>query len=112
MPIPNFRDVPVAVTGGAGWLEGATRHPYAAVVAAGVFGLIPNCAASIAIAEGALRGFLPFGATMAGLSAGAGYGPILLMKEASTRTAGGLLLTCLLISILAGVVLTAAGVRL
>lgn len=100
--------VTLALTGGAGWLEGATRHPYMAVVAAAVFGLIPNCAASIAIAEAALRGLLPFGATMAGLSAGAGYGPILLLKEAAPRTSVGLLITCLAISILAGIVLTAA----
>jgi len=102
--------VGLTLTGGDRWLEAAARHPYLAVVAAALFGLVPNCAASIAIAEGAVRGLLPFGATMAGLSAGAGYGPILLLKEASPRTAGGLLVTCLAISILAGVVLTAAAV--
>lgn len=99
--------VALTLTGGERWLEAASRYPYLAVAAAAVFGLIPNCAASIAIAEGAVRGLLPFGATMAGLSAGAGYGPILLLKEASPRTAGGLLLTCLVISILAGFGFTA-----
>jgi hypothetical protein len=39
---------------------------------------------------------------MAGLSAGAGYGPILLLKEGSTRTAVGLLFTCLALSVAAG----------
>ena len=96
-------------TDGTAVVDAARRHRYLGVVATALFGLIPNCAASIAIAEGAVRGLLPFGATMAGLSAGAGYGPILLLKEGSTRTAAGLLLTCLGISIVAGVGITLAG---
>lgn len=101
--------IALALAGGDRVLASGARHPYLAVVVAGLFGLIPNCAASIALAEGAVRGFLPFGATMAGLSAGAGYGPILLLKEASPRTAVGLLLTCLVFSIAAGLALTATG---
>jgi hypothetical protein len=98
--------IALELSGGTDWLHAGTDHPYVAVVAAGFFGLIPNCAASIALAEAAVRGLLPFGATMAGLSAGAGYGPILLLRDASPRTAVGLLLTCLVISIAAGVALT------
>jgi hypothetical protein len=87
---------------GTAILEAATRHRFLGVIATALFGLVPNCAVSIAIAEGALRGLLPFSATMAGLSAGAGYGPILLLKEGSTRTAVSLLLTCLALSVTAG----------
>lgn len=96
-------------SGAASILDVAGRQRYAGVIGAAVFGLIPNCAASIAIAEGAVRGLLPFSATMAGLAAGAGYGPILLLKEGSTRTAIELMLTCLAISVVAGLGLTLLG---
>lgn len=101
--------IAIAWTDATSWLSAAREHRYAGVVLTGMFGLIPNCAASIAIAEGAIRGLLPFGATMAGLSAGAGYGPVLLMRDGAPRIAVDLLLTCLGISIAAGLALTAAG---
>lgn len=89
--------------------ESIARHPWIAVVAVAVFGLIPNCAASIAIAEGAVRGLLPFGAVIAGLSAGAGFGPIVLLKDGSVRTAAQLLAICLAIAVVAGLGFTLAG---
>jgi hypothetical protein len=47
--------------------------------------LIPNCAASIAIAESFLHAGLSAGAVIAGLSVNAGYGPIILIKEAPLK---------------------------
>ena len=56
-------------------------YPNIQIFAAAIFGLIPNCAASIAIAEAFLLGGLSIGATVAGLSTGAGFGPIVLFKD-------------------------------
>lgn len=55
------------------------------VLIASIFGLIPNCAASIAIAESFLHAGLSAGAVIAGLSVNAGYGPIILIKEAPVK---------------------------
>lgn len=50
-------------------------------VIAAFVGLIPNCAASVAITQAYLRGVLSFGSAIAGLSAGAGLGILVLLKE-------------------------------
>jgi hypothetical protein len=81
---------------------GAARYPALTLAGTAVFGMIPNCSASIAIAEAYLRGVLSFGAAIAGLSAGAGYGPILLLRRGLLGVALRLLATCLAFSILAG----------
>lgn len=92
-------------------LVGALRgHPFGEVFAVGVFGLIPNCAASIAIAEGLIHQVLSFGAVLAGLSAGAGYGPIVLLREREFRSAGAVLLICFALSVAAGLVVNASGI--
>jgi hypothetical protein len=74
-------------------------HPNIQVIAAALFGLIPNCAASIAIAEAFLHTELSVGATVAGLSTGAGFGPIVLFKDGKFKTALMVLLISLAISI-------------
>ena len=81
---------------------GTARHPVVTLVGAALFGLVPNCAASIAIAEGYLRGVLPFPAAVAGLCAGAGYGPILLLRRSLLIPAARILGVCLACSIAAG----------
>jgi hypothetical protein len=74
-------------------------HPNIQVVAAAIFGLIPNCAASIAIAEAYLHSGLSVGATIAGLSTGAGFGPIVLFKDGKHSIAIQALLICLFVSV-------------
>ena len=94
---------------GSGWIAQSNTHPVIGVVATAFFGLVPNCAASIAIAESAIRGLIPFSAMMAGLAAGAGFGPIVLLKEGSNRALVELLGLCVALSISAGWLLVAAG---
>ena len=68
-------------------------------------GLIPNCAASVAITQVYLNGAISFGSAIAGLSAGAGLGVLLLFKEnrdmKDTLKIIGMLL---LVSISAGII--------
>ncbi|OGR07231.1 MAG: hypothetical protein A2511_12510 [Deltaproteobacteria bacterium RIFOXYD12_FULL_50_9] len=52
---------------------------------AALVGLIPNCAASVAIAEAFLKGGLGYGSTIAGLSCSAGLGLLVLFKENHDR---------------------------
>jgi hypothetical protein len=75
-------------------------YPNIQIFAAALFGLIPNCAASIAIAEAFLHTGLSLGATVAGLSTGAGFGPIVLFKDGNLRFA----IQALLISLTAAIV--------
>lgn len=77
-------------------------HPNIQIFAAALFGLIPNCAASIAIAEAFLHTGLSIGATIAGLSTGAGFGPIVLFKDGNIKTAFRALIIALLVSIIWG----------
>lgn len=56
-------------------------HDVLAVVGAGVVGLIPNCAASVAIAQLYVDGMLSAGAMMAGLLSAAGVGLLVLMRS-------------------------------
>lgn len=74
-------------------------HPNIQIIVAALFGLIPNCAASIAIAEAFLHTGLSLGATVAGLSTGAGFGPIVLFKDGRL----GFAIQALLISLTASV---------
>lgn len=78
------------------------EHPVLAIVATSLFGLIPHCAASIAIAEGLVHQVIPFSAALAGLAAGAGYGPIVLVKDGDIRTAVSLLGICLALAVSLG----------
>jgi hypothetical protein len=50
-------------------------------LAASVLGLVPSCATSVALAEGFRSGFVSFPALLSGLTANAGLGVLVLVKE-------------------------------
>ena len=86
-------------------IKSIQSHPNTQVIIAALFGLIPNCAASIAIAEAFLHAGLSIGATMAGLSTGAGFGPIVLFKDGKLKYAVQALIISLAAAILWGYII-------
>ena len=73
---------------------------------AALVGLIPNCAASVAITEVYLKGGITFGSAIAGLSASGGLGLLVLFKENKDRKETALIIGLLvLISLTAGILL-------
>ncbi|MFA6376020.1 MAG: putative manganese transporter [Candidatus Paceibacterota bacterium] len=58
---------------------------YLAPVLAAFIGLIPSCAASVAITEVYLQGLISYGAVISGLCASAGLGILVLIKEEKNR---------------------------
>jgi hypothetical protein len=97
----------MARTDAAQFVRSLRLHPLAELIAATAFGLIPNCAASVAIAEGYVGGVLTSGATFAGLAAGAGYGPILLVRDGALGRAGALLGFCFAVAVASGLLVNA-----
>ena len=79
--------------------------PILEIIVTALFGLIPNCAASIAIAQAFLHTGLSLGATMAGLSSGAGFGPIVLFKDGEIKTSLKILLLTLVCAISWGIII-------
>lgn len=73
---------------------------------AALIGLIPNCAASVAIAQFYLTGTITFGATIAGLSASGGLGILLLFKEGDKKEGARIVALLFGISVIAGLLLT------
>ena len=71
---------------------------------AALIGLIPNCAASVAIAELFLKGGLSYGSAIAGLCSSAGLGLLVLFKENhNSRDTIQILLLLVAISTVAGI---------
>jgi hypothetical protein len=69
-------------------------------------GLIPNCAASVAITEVYLKGGITFGSAVAGLSASGGLGMLVLLKENKGPKENALVIGLLaLVSFTAGILL-------
>jgi hypothetical protein len=69
-------------------------------------GLIPNCAASVAITQVYLKGGITFGSAIAGLSASGGLGLLVLLKENKDGKENALIISLLvLVSLTAGILL-------
>lgn len=75
-------------------------------VLATLVGLIPNCAASVAITEIYLKGGITFGSAIAGLSASGGLGLLVLLQENKDRKETALIIGLLVfVSLTAGILL-------
>jgi hypothetical protein len=97
----------VESSGSLEWAKRSGPAGFTRVLAVATFGLIPNCAVSVAITEAFLRAGMPFGTTIAGLSAGAGFGPIVLLREVDRRQAVVVLAWLLGIAVVSGLAIDA-----
>ena len=62
-----------------------SKHKIYQPLVAAVFGLIPNCAASVVITQAYIMKMLTFGALFAGLSSNTGFGLLVLLKETQSK---------------------------
>ena len=87
------------------------NRPVIGAMLAGLIGMIPNCAASVAVTQLYLNGVLSAGAMLAGLLSGTGIGLIVLLRVNDERKENlkfiGLLY---IVGVLAGVVIEAMGI--
>lgn len=94
----------------ASFMEG---NPVLSVIAACIVGLIPNCAASVAIAELYLGGTLGAGAMIGGLLVGSGVGLLVLFRTSRPMSRNFAIVGILLVvGIAVGLILTLAGFSL
>lgn len=83
-------------------LQGSILQP----VAAGIFGLIPNCAVSVLITMMFLKGAISFGSVISGLSSSAGLGLLVLLRKNNEIKDTVLIISLLLsVSIAAGILI-------
>lgn len=86
-------------------------HPVLQPVIAALVGLVPNCAASVAITEFYLKGVITFGSAVAGLCASGGLGILVLLKDGrGVRQGLGVIALLFVISVVSGLLVGALGV--
>ena len=86
-------------------------HGVLAVIGSGVVGLIPNCAASVAIAQLYVDGVLSTGAMMAGLLSAAGVGLLVLLRSNRPAKQNAYIVAALWgIGVVCGLVIDALGI--
>lgn len=91
--------------------KGITKLPGVEEAAAGLVGMIPNCAASVLITQLFLEGVLGSGALFAGLLCGAGTGLLVLWRENRNRRMNLAITAALyMIGTLAGILIGRLGV--
>ncbi|MGI6230450.1 MAG: putative manganese transporter [Tractidigestivibacter sp.] len=87
-----------------------SQHPVRATLVAALVGLIPNCGASVTIAELYLDGVLAAGPMMAGLLSAGGVGLLVLYRtNPHPRENIAITLAIYAVSVLAGLVVSASG---
>ena len=88
-----------------------TGAPVAGTIVTAVIGLIPNCAASVVIAEMYLEGLLTCGQLMSGLLVGAGVGLLVLVRTNNkTKENAKVIGTLLLLGIAWGILIDILGI--
>ena len=74
-----------------------TGAPFAGTVVTALIGLIPNCAASVAVTQMYLEGLLTAGQLMSGLLTGAGVGLLVLFRTNAHQKENAAILTALFV---------------
>lgn len=88
------------------------NRPVIGELAAGLIGLIPNCAASVVITQLYLKGVLSAGAMMSGLLSGAGVGILVLLHVNDKRKENVRIIGLLyVIGVLAGLLIELLGIQ-
>ncbi|MDE5933015.1 MAG: arsenic efflux protein [Lachnospiraceae bacterium] len=88
------------------------NRPVIGELAAGLIGMIPNCAASVVITQLYLKGILSAGAMMSGLLSGAGVGILVLLRVNDKRKENARIIGLLYaIGVLAGLFVELLGIR-
>lgn len=88
------------------------NRPVIGELAAGIIGMIPNCAASVVITQLYLKGILSAGAMMSGLLSGAGVGILVLLRVNDKRKENIRIIGILYcIGVLAGLAIELLGLR-
>lgn len=88
-----------------------TGAPFAGTIVTALIGLIPNCAASVAVTQMYLEGLLTAGQLMSGLLTGAGVGLLVLFRtNAHQKENAAILLALFALGVFWGILIDLAGV--